>query len=283
MRTDVTIALALLAAALGCSGEQTPPPPPPAPTVGLEDLGTFAVPVYLTAPSADHARVFVVEKRGTIQVVTLATKQQEEFLDLRGEVSTGSEQGLLGLAFHPNYATNGLFVIDYTDVDGDSRIVQYRVSASDPDRADPASARLVLTVDQPFANHNGGMVLFGPDGRLYIGFGDGGSAGDPLGNGQRLSTLLGKILRVDLTGGQITAPTDNPFVGQSNARPEIWSYGLRNPWRFSFDRQTGDLYLADVGQAQREEIDVVTAPGGRGKGVNFGWNRMEGTACFNSS
>jgi glucose/arabinose dehydrogenase len=262
----------------------SPPPPPPPGAIGLSDLGTFATPVFLTAPPGDAARVFVVEKRGTIQAVDLQSRQQSLFLDLRGQVSTGSEQGLLGLAFDPDYDATGRFLVNYTNLDGDSRVVLYRVAAGDPNRADPASAQAVLALAQPFPNHNGGMLAFGPDGLLYLGFGDGGSGGDPMGNGQSLGTLLGKVLRLRLSAaGALEIPADNPMVGQAGARGEIWSFGLRNPWRFSFDRVTGDLYLADVGQAAREEVDVVTTAAGRGRGANFGWNRMEGLSCYQAA
>jgi glucose/arabinose dehydrogenase len=287
MRTAVTVGIGLSFLGLaGCGGGDmpSPPPPPPPGAIGLSDLGTFATPVFLTAPPGDAARVFVVEKRGTIQAVDLQSRQQSLFLDLRGQVSTGSEQGLLGLAFDPDYDATGRFLVNYTNLDGDSRVVLYRVAAGDPNRADPASAQAVLALAQPFPNHNGGMLAFGPDGLLYLGFGDGGSGGDPMGNGQSLGTLLGKVLRLRLSAaGALEIPADNPMVGQAGARGEIWSFGLRNPWRFSFDRVTGDLYLADVGQAAREEVDVVTTAAGRGRGANFGWNRMEGLSCYQAA
>lgn len=271
----------------GCGyGDATPGPPPPAPpppgvNVALQTVGNFAFPVFLTAPAGD-ARLFVVEKRGTIRVVKQGTTLAAPFLDLTARVSSGGEQGLLGLAFHPGYASNGLFVVNYTETGGATRVALYRVGA-DPDRADPASEQIILSSSQPFSNHNGGMVAFGPDGHLYIGTGDGGSGGDPQGNGQRLNTLLGKLLRVAVSAtGQVSVPPDNPFISRQGAAPEIWSLGLRNPWRFSFDRATGDLYIGDVGQNQHEEIDAVTGPGA-GRGLNFGWNVMEGLACFNAS
>jgi glucose/arabinose dehydrogenase len=250
----------------------------------LSDIATFDFPVFVTAPPGDHSRLFVVEKRGTIQVVALPSASKTLFLDLRGAVSTGSEQGLLGLAFHPDFATNRRFVVDYTNPNGDTRISLFQTSATNPDQADPASETVLLAIPQPFANHNGGMVTFGPDGMLYIGMGDGGSVGDPQGNGQKRSTLLGKLLRIGVTaGGQVAIPADNPFVGQADARGEIWSLGLRNPWRFSFDRATGDLYLGDVGQGAREEVDVAASATGGGRGLDYGWNVMEGTSCYNAS
>lgn len=274
--------LALLAPACGTAGDLSVPPPPPATgEVRLETVASgLATPVFLTAPPGDASRLFVVEKRGTVRIIRGGTVVAAPFLDLSGTVSGGSEQGLLGLAFHPEYATNGVFVVNYTDRAGDTRISSFRVSA-DPDRADAATEAVLLTIDQPFSNHNGGMLAFGPrDGRLYIASGDGGSGGDPQGNGQRRSTLLGKLLRVTITSsGQLAVPTDNPFVGDAAARPEIWSYGLRNPWRFGFDRTTGDLYIADVGQNDREEINVAAATA-FGRGANYGWNIMEGRRCF---
>ena len=275
----------LVAAATACSdgsGQAVPPPPPPAAGgAGLADVGNFSFPIFLTSPPGDP-RLFVVEKRGTIRIVKQGATLTTPFLDLSTRVSTGGEQGLLGLAFHPGYSSNGVFVVNFTDTSGDTRIATFRVSAADPDRADPASEQIVLTVPQPFSNHNGGMVAFGPDQQLYIGMGDGGSAGDPQGNGQKRSTLLGKLLRLSISAtGQASIPSDNPFVGQSATRNEIWSLGLRNPWRFSFDRSTGDLYIGDVGQGQREEIDAGTHAASRG--ANYGWSVMEGTACFGGS
>jgi glucose/arabinose dehydrogenase len=205
----------------------------------------------------------------------------EPFLSIANQVTTDGERGLLGLAFDPDYATTGAFIVHYTDLDGNTTLSRFLVSSTDPDRADPASQTLILTAAQPFANHNGGQVLFGPDGFLYLGLGDGGGGGDPGNRAQDLSDLLGSILRIDVrNGAPYSVPADNPFVGQANARPEVWSYGLRNPWRFSFDRSTGDLYIGDVGELQREEIDVSTAESGAGRGLNFGWHIMEGSSCF---
>lgn len=237
-------------------------------------------PLHLTAPAGDE-RLFVVEKTGGIRIVKGGAPLPTPFLDLSEAVSTGGEQGLLSMAFHPDYATNGFFYVDYTDADGNTHVTRYSVSASDPDVADPASAKTILMVEQPFANHNGGLLLFGPDGMLYIGLGDGGSGGDPLGNGQNLGTLLGKILRIDVDADDPYAvPPDNPFVGRAGARGEIWAYGLRNPWRFAFDDAAGRLYIADVGQGAWEEVNVVPSDEG---GQNFGWNTMEGAHCYNAS
>jgi glucose/arabinose dehydrogenase len=211
-------------------------------------------------------------------VVREGTLVGRAFLDLSARVSTsGGEQGLLGLAFHPAYAQNGRFYVNYTDRAGDTRISEFRVT-SDPELADAGSERQLLFVDQPFPNHNGGGLAFGNDGRLYMGLGDGGSGGDPRGNGQSLATPLGKMLRVDVdSGNPYGVPPDNPFVSRTGAFGPIWAYGLRNPWRFAFDRATGDLYIGDVGQGAVEEIDY--APSGRG-GQNYGWNIMEGDQCY---
>jgi glucose/arabinose dehydrogenase len=243
------------------------------PGVRLETVATaMDRPLYLTAPRGD-ARLFIVEQGGRIRVFRSGRLNPTPFLDLSAYVSRGGEQGLLSMAFHPDYARNGFFFIDYTDRRGDTRIVRYHVSG-DPDRADRASATDILKIDQPYANHNGGLVMFGPDGMLWIGMGDGGSGGDPHGNGQNLQSLLGKLLRIDVDHGEPYAiPPDNPFVHRSGARPEIWAYGLRNPWRFCFDRTDSLLYIADVGQDLWEEIDAVPL---RFKGLNFGWNLMEG-------
>ncbi|HEX9019466.1 MAG TPA: PQQ-dependent sugar dehydrogenase, partial [Anaerolineaceae bacterium] len=201
------------------------------------------------------------------------------FLDLTSKVgSNGNEQGLLGIALHPQFQKNGYFYINYTDKDGNTVIARFQVSASNPNQADPGSEKVLLRVNQPFANHNGGSMVFGPDGYLYMGLGDGGSQGDPSGNGQRLDTYLAKILRVDVDHGDpYTIPASNPFA-KGGGKPEIWAYGLRNPWRFSFDRLTGELYIADVGQDLWEEIDYLpaNAPGG----TNFGWNYREGSHAY---
>jgi hypothetical protein len=233
-------------------------------------------PVYLTAPAGD-SRLFVVEQPGRIRIVRDGRLLPLPFLDLTSRVGYGGERGLLSMAFHPRYRENGLFYVNFTDRAGDTRVERYKVGVH-PDLADPASASLVLEVDQPYANHNGGHILFGPDGMLYIGMGDGGSGGDPHGNGQNRAALLGKLLRIDVDHGTPYAiPGDNPFARASGMRGEIWAFGLRNPWRFCFDTKEGLLYIADVGQNRWEEIDVVKA---RDAGLNFGWNRMEGTHCY---
>jgi len=232
-------------------------------------------PVDLTAPLADP-RLFIVEQTGVIRIVEDGVTRTEPFLDLSDSVSGGGEQGLLGLAFHPRYATTGAFFVNYTDATGATRVVRYDVSG-DPDLADPGSGSLVLVVPQPFSNHNGGALRFGPDGKLYIALGDGGSGGDPQGNGQNPNTLLGTLLRIDVDQGNPYAiPPDNPFVA-GGGLPEIWAYGLRNPWRFSFDHVANTLYIGDVGQGTIEEIDAVPLAE---RGINFGWNVMEGSTCF---
>jgi glucose/arabinose dehydrogenase len=225
----------------------------------------------------------VVEKTGRIVVVRDGKPVGKPFLDLRGEVSTGSEQGLLSVAFAPDYRKSGLLYVYYTNSAGDTRVVEYRRSSSDSLTADPESAREVLAVDQPYPNHNGGQLQFGPDDLLYVGLGDGGSANDPERRGQDLETLLGKILRIDprQSGARpYTVPASNPFAGRADARPEIYSYGLRNPWRFSFDAATDALAIGDVGQVEFEEVNLVARD--KGSGANFGWSAYEGFARFNA-
>jgi len=271
---------AAVAFGLACGSSSPPAEMGTSGLVATPVVSGLSSPVWLTAPPGDP-RLFVVEQRGTIRIVKDGSLLPEPFLDLRPAVASGGERGLLGLAFHPDYASNGRFYVDYTDPQGDTRVVAYRVSASDPDRADPASGDTILAVDQPYSNHNGGLVTFGPDGMLYVGLGDGGSGGDPRGNGQNRGTLLGAILRLDVDGGSpYRIPPDNPFVGQAGFRGEIWAWGLRNPWRYSFDPASGLLYIADVGQNDWEEVDAVSATTG---GLNYGWNVMEGRHCYGSS
>lgn len=249
----------------------------------LEPLAArFNQPVHITHAPGDPRHLWIVEQPGTIRVYDLQsdTLLTTPFLSIPHLVSTGGERGLLSLAFHPNFPSNGRFFVNYTDRGGHTQVVEYRIGAS-PLVADPASARPILQIEQPAANHNGGLIAFGPDGYLYIGTGDGGRANDPWGNGQNPGVLLGKLLRIDVDGGRPYAiPEDNPFVGRSGARGEIWALGLRNPWKFSFDRATGDLYIADVGQNAWEEVNFQ--PAGSNGGQNYGWNRMEGTRCFPS-
>ncbi len=241
----------------------------------------FAKPLFATHAGDDSGRLFVVEQTGRIWIVGPdGARLETPFLDLSTTVtpvSGYSEQGLLGLAFHPDYAENGRFFVNYTDREGTSVVAEYAVANNDPDVANAVSGRELLRVAQPYANHNGGMMAFGPDGYLYISLGDGGSAGDPQVNGQNPWTLLGSILRIDVDSEErpYGIPEDNPFVAAGNGAPEIWAWGLRNVWRFSFDRATGDFYLADVGQNLWEEVNFQAAdsPGGE----NYGWNRYEGT------
>jgi glucose/arabinose dehydrogenase len=237
----------------------------------------FRNPLDLQAAPGDRERLYVVEQGGRIRVVRNGQLQAAPFVDLSGRVASGGERGLLGLAFHPQFATNRRFFVNYTNPEGDTHIAELR--ATSPDAADPGSERVLLTVAQPFANHNGGGLAFDGSGRLLIALGDGGSGGDPLGNGQRRDTLLGKILRIDVDGGTPYAvPADNPFRATGGSLPEIWAYGLRNPFRIAVDRATGDLYLGDVGQNRVEEVDVGLASG-RG-GENYGWNVTEGSQCY---
>ncbi len=245
----------------------------------LVRVGSFAMPVGLAAPRGDTRRLFVVEQGGRIRVVRDGRALPEPFLDISRQVTAGGEQGLLGLAFAPDYARSRRFYVHFSDRDGDNRVVEFR-AASD-DRADPDSGRLVIRAPGLEPNHNGGQLAFGPDGLLYIGLGDGGGGNDPhgeRGNAQDLGSLLGKVLRIDPrpSGGRpYGIPADNPFARRRGARPEIYAWGLRNPWRFSFDRATGDLAIGDVGQDAVEEIDYVRR--GRGRGANFGWRPYEGT------
>jgi len=250
----------------------------PLPAVALRKIvAGLSSPVQVTHAGDRSGRLFIVEQGGRIRILKNGRLLPRPFLDITSKVTSGGEMGLLSVAFHPRFVENGRFFVNYTTGEGErlrSVVAEYRVS---PD-ADVAATveRVLLEVSQPFRNHNGGLNLFGPDGMLYIGFGDGGSGGDPMNNGQRLDTLLGKLLRIDVDGGTpYRAPSDNPFVGRAGARGEIWAYGLRNPWRFAFDRTTGRLFVGDVGQNRLEEVDIVE------RGKNYGWRVMEGTSCYN--
>ncbi len=294
------LAAALVVAGIACVGSMSRAPasnPPPAAPQGSSAIPRFdpavttirlervvsglRTPTGIASAHDGSGRLFITEKAGTVRIVRGGELLPQAFLDIRNLVgSGGSEQGLLGLAFHPRYATTGVFFVNYTDRNGDTVVARYRASA-DPERADPASATVVLAVKQPAANHNGGHLAFGPDGKLYIGLGDGGGAGDRFGNAQNPAALLGKMLRIDVDAGEPYAiPSDNPFRDRPGYRPEIWALGLRNPWRYSFDRATGDLYIADVGQNAYEEVNFQPASS-RG-GENYGWPRMEGTHCYPS-
>lgn len=306
MQRTVAILLSLLAALLiAACGEKDEPevtgPPvatsPDAPGkpdggepasgrggVALEEIGEFESPVFLAQPEGDPA-LYVVEQTGRI-MRTSPSGKVSTFLDVSRQIVSGGEQGLLSVAFAPDFSRSGLFYVDYTNRNGDTRVVEYRRSRRNPAEADPDSARVLLAVDQPFANHNGGLLLFDGDGNLLVGLGDGGSGGDPDRNGQDLSTLLGKILRIDPSpprgrarvSSEYSIPPGNPFVEREGARPEILAYGLRNPWRFSLDRRGGGLWIGDVGQSALEEIDYV---GRLGAGANFGWSAFEGIERFN--
>jgi len=291
------VVLAAAAALVGCgSGEgasaerpapaSTPAAPDAEPAarraarrgVRLVRVGSFESPLYVTAPPGDPRRVLVVEQGGRVWLLRGGRRLPEPFLDLSGEVSAGGERGLLSIAFAPDYARSGRLYAYYTDRAGDIRVVEYRRAT--PDRADPRSARLVLLQEDTEPNHNGGLLLFGPDDLLYLGLGDGGGGGDrhgERGNGQDLGTLNGKLLRIDpRENGErpYRVPASNPFVGREGARPEIFAYGLRNPWRFSIDARSGLLTVGDVGQEEWEEVTVV--PLARGRGANFGWRPFEG-------
>ena len=300
-------AVILLAA---CNGggdtEQAEPPAPPTPSptateteggagqreprlnlnslnIALETVAEgLQSPLLVTNAGDGSGRLFVLEQIGRIRIISDGNLISEPFLDISSLVVSGGEQGLLGLAFHPDFGDNRKFYVNYTDRNGNTVVAEYTAHPSNPDRADPSSARPLLRIDQPFGNHNGGGIEFGPDGYLYIGTGDGGSGGDPMGNGQSLQTLLGKLLRIDVDASSgsrpYAVPDDNPFVGRSDAHAEIWAYGLRNPWRFSFGDDT--LWIADVGQNALEEIN--RAPVDK-DGLNYGWNDMEGDRCFESS
>jgi glucose/arabinose dehydrogenase len=223
-------------------------------------------------------RLFVVEQRGTVQVLVQGAVQADPYVDLRDRTRAQGERGLLGLAFHPRFSENARLFVHYTDLGGTTTLSELRAASADAATVDVATERVILTQEQPYGNHNGGQIAFGPDGFLYVALGDGGSGGDPLDAGQDLGTWLGAILRIDVDGdAPYAVPADNPFVDVAGARPEIWAYGLRNPWRFSFDAETGDLWIADVGQSAVEEVNLQRAdsPGGE----NYGWRIMEGDRC----
>jgi glucose/arabinose dehydrogenase len=236
-------------------------------------------PLAVTNAGDGTGRLFVAEQGGAVYVVSGGAVNPTPFLNIAGQVSKGGEQGLLGIAFHPNFPTDDRVFVDYTDVAGDTVVSSFRVNLASPNTVLPAETQ-IIKIDQPFANHNGGAIKFGPDGYLYIALGDGGDGGDPGNRAQNIDVLLGKILRLDVgpaTG--YASPASNPFVAKAGA-DEIWHYGLRNPFRFSFDRSTGDLWIGDVGQNDWEEVDVARAGVG---GLNFGWKVMEGAHCFSPS
>ena len=256
----------------------TPPPPPGSDTPALEQIVSgLKFPTGIVSPPGD-TRLFVLLKAGPIRIIKDGVLLPTPFLELTSKVSsTAGEQGLLGLAFAPDYATSGRFFVHYNDNFNTNRVSSFRVAA-DPDQANPASEAQVLAFPQPGVAHNGGQLVFGPDGMLYVGLGDGDDADQ--GRGQSLTDPFANIMRIDVSTQPYTVPADNPFVSRTDARPEIWSYGFRNPWRFSFDRATGDLYIGDVGEGTWEEVDYAAASNSAGRGVNFGWDEMEGLHCF---
>jgi glucose/arabinose dehydrogenase len=285
--------IVLLAGCGGCGNEEQPastatagsaanPAKPTASAargVRLKRIGSFTSPIFVTAPPGDKHRLFVVERAGRIRVVKDGHKIGAPFLDISSQVSTDSERGLLSMAFAPDYGSSGRFYVYFTDHSGDIHIQEFKRASAN--RAARGSARNLLTIGHSeFGNHDGGQLQFGPDKRLYAGVGDGGSAGDPHNHGQSLNTRLGKLLRIDPRRGKRYSVKGNPFAGRSGARKEIWAYGLRNPWRFSFDRATGDLVIGDVGQDSEEEVDFARR--GTGKGANYGWNVFEGSRRYRS-
>jgi glucose/arabinose dehydrogenase len=286
MRTFALLVATLLFL-VSCGGSGSPKSgdtnPPPAPvSVTLTSIATgFNAPLDIEQPRDSSGRFFVVEQAGQIRILQNGVILTTPFLDITSKVTSGGETGLLGLTFHPNYSQNRRFYLNYTRTNAgqlQTVIAEYLASAANPSLADPASERILLIVDQPFTNHNAGQLGFGPDGFLYFGLGDGGGGGDPSGNGQNTQAILGKMLRIDVNntsaGRPYAIPADNPFATNGQGQPEIYAYGFRNPWRFSFDTTTNRLFVADVGQNAFEEIDIVT------KGANYGWNVMEGTHCF---
>ncbi|MDX8411743.1 MAG: PQQ-dependent sugar dehydrogenase [Mariprofundaceae bacterium] len=252
----------------------------PIPAIALAEVTSgFVEPVQIVQASDNSGLIFVVEQQGRIRIISNGRVASIPFLDITSQIESGGEKGLLSMAFHPDYDDNGYFYVDYTTIDktGLYTVVSRFSRTNGSPHTNAASEKVLLKIRQPFGNHNGGQIAFGPDGFLYIGMGDGGSANDPRGHGQNLASLLGTMLRIDVNheedGKPYAIPPDNPFVDSAPVRPEIWAYGLRNPWRFSFDAQTGDLWLADVGQNEVEEIDLIE------KGGNYGWNIMEGDIC----
>jgi glucose/arabinose dehydrogenase len=285
----MTAGLSLTACGGGTSGgTNNPPPPPPAsgapPAITLSTVVSgLSSPVGMESAHDGTGRFFVLQQAGIIRIVQNGAVSPTPFLDISALVESGGEKGLLGLAFHPSFSTNRKFYVDYTRRTGmqlQTIIAEYLVSASNPNAVDTSTARTLLTIDQPFDNHNGGQLAFGADGFLYIGMGDGGSGGDPQGNGQNTNALLGKILRIDVNttsaGKPYGIPAGNPFAASGGA-PEVYAYGFRNPWRFSFDSATSRLFVGDVGQDAFEEVDIVEI------GKNYGWNVMEGTHCYGAS
>jgi glucose/arabinose dehydrogenase len=249
--------------------------------VRLVRIGTFQSPLYVTSPPGEVQRLFVVEQTGKIRVLAGGKRLRRPFLDLSADIVSGGEQGLLSMAFAPDYERSRRFYVDFTDRNGNTRVKQFLRSKRNPNRADRSTRRQILFVSQPYPNHNGGLLLFGPDRLLYVGLGDGGLAGDPQNRAQDLDSLLGKILRIDpKPAGGYDSPPSNPFAGRAG-RDEIYTYGMRNPWRFSFDRKTGDLYIGDVGQNAYEEVDYASRGSARGR--DYGWSCFEARHRYNPS
>ncbi len=262
-------------------------PAPSGSTVRLVKVADVPEPVLAIGARDGTGRLFIVSQGGRIRIVKNGALLATPFLNISGSVSTGGERGLLGLAFHPSFKTNRKFYVNFTNSSGNTVVREYKASASNPNVALAGSARTIIRISQPFANHNGGMIAFGRDGFLYIGMGDGGDGGDPGNRAQNLDSLLGKMLRINVNGKISTRnyliPSSNPYVGRAG-RNEIWQRGLRNPWRFSFDRSNGNLWIGDVGQNRYEEVDrAVRTNAGPGRGVNWGWRVMEGNHCFRPS
>jgi glucose/arabinose dehydrogenase len=239
-------------------------------------------PLAITNAADGTGRLFIAEQGGTIRILVNGVLVTDPFLDISGRISCCGERGLLGIAFPPDYKSKRYFYVNYTNTQGNTVISRFHVPLQSLDTADQNSEEIILTIAQPFSNHNGGHLTFGPDGYLYIGTGDGGSGGDPFNNAQSTGTLLGKMLRIDVESGSspYAIPSDNPFVGNASYRPEIWAVGLRNPWRYSFDQTEGHLFIADVGQDDYEEINFQSA---QRSGGNYGWNIMEGAHCYNAT
>ncbi len=278
----ITILLVLMSGLFTCNSSGDGRPDRVWPEIRLNFfLGNIRQPTSITHAADGSDRLFITEQRGRILLVKSGAVSRQPFLDISGNVSCCGERGLLSAAFPPGYMEKRYFYVNYTNISGDTVVARYRTTQN-PDRADPNSEEIILTVKQPYSNHNGGQIAFGPDGYLYIGMGDGGAAGDPHLHAQNASSLLGKMLRirVESVPKPYAIPSDNPYVSHRTYRPEIWATGLRNPWRFSFDRISGDLYIADVGQNTYEEIHVQ--PKGVQGSRNYGWNIMEGLACYAS-